>query len=121
MMAFLGLYRFWIYGALVLALIAGAWRVEAHIEGIGYDKAKAECIAASDEANKQAQAMRDAQAANAAIAAAGYESSRIAWEKTLKVTKHALFIATENLASCKLNDAAIGMLNAASSDDTKSP
>jgi hypothetical protein len=121
MMAFFSLYRFWIYGALIVALIAGAWRVEAHIEGIGYDKAKAECIASADEANKQAQARRDEQAANAAIAAAGYESSRIAWEKTLKVAKHDLFVATENLAGCKLDGAAIVLLNAAGSDDAKSP
>jgi len=121
MMAFFGLYRVWIYGALVLALIAGAWRAEAHIEGIGYDKAKAECVAAADEANKQAQARRDAQAANAAIAAAGYESSRIAWEKTLKVAKHDLYVATENLAGCKLDSAAIVLLNNAGSDDAKRP
>lgn len=45
MMAFFSLYRLWIYGALVLALIAGAWRVHHAIDQGGYDRAKAEYAA----------------------------------------------------------------------------
>ena len=78
-------------------------------------------MAAADKAEKLAQTQRDKQAADAAAASSAYEISRVAWEKTYKVTKHALYVATQNLASCKLNGDAVRLLNNATGDSTASP
>lgn len=120
-MSWLSPGRWLLCGALIAALLLGIWRLDVSRQAIGYDKAKAECIAAADKANKLAQDQRDKQAAAAATAAAGYEKARAAWEKTFKVTKHDLYVATQNLASCKLDSAAVRLLNDAGRDDAAQP
>ncbi len=106
---------------LCLSLTVGYYSWRSHEQGIGYDKAKAECVAAADHAARLAQDQRDKQAAAAAAAAASYEQSRAAWEKTLKVTKHDLYTATENLATCWLSADSVRLLNNAGSGDSQSP
>lgn len=113
--------RFWLYGALMAALTLGAWRLHHVIDQQGYERAKAECVAAVEKANKLAQAQRDEQAANAAAASAGYENARITWDQTLKATKHDLYAATQNLASCRLNSDSVRLLNDAGRDSAQSP
>lgn len=121
MLELLNPYRWLLYPALVGALLLGAWRLDVSRQQIGYDKAKAECMAAADKANQLAQVQRDAQAVNAAAASAGYENARSAWEKTLKVTKHDLYAATQNLATCKLTGDSVRLLNDAGDGNTASP
>ena len=113
--------RWLLYGALIGALLLGIWRLDVSRQQIGYDHAKAECVAAADKANKQAQTQRDKQAADAAAASTAYENSRSAWETTFKVTKHDLYVATQNLASCKLTGDSVRLLNNAGGNDAASP
>lgn len=113
--------RWMLYGALIAALTLGIWRLDVSRQAIGYEKAVAKYTAAALKAEQAAQAQRDKQAADAAAAAAGYEKARAAWEKTLKVTKHDLYVSTQNLASCKLDAAAVRLLNDAGRDDAASP
>ena len=113
--------RIYIYGALLVALALGGWRLHHVIDQQGYNRAKTESVAAADKANALAQTRQDAQAASAQAAATEYEKQASATETQLKATRHDLYAATENLASCQLSSVAVGLLNDAGSDNAAKP
>lgn len=126
----LGPYKWLLYLGILLALALGAWRLETNIknEGITIGKAQIQAQWDADKVKrdaadlamqKAAQAQRDAQATAAQAAATAYEQSQARWVATMKVTKHALYVSTQNLASCRLSSESVGLLNDAANG--KSP
>ncbi|MDE2022026.1 MAG: hypothetical protein KGI71_03940 [Patescibacteria group bacterium] len=105
-LAWLNPGRWMLYLALVAALMLGAWRLESHIEGIGYAKAKAECAAAS--AAQAAQNLDLQRSAELRYTVQAQTRDRVI-VKTVKEIVH----ETDNLAACVLTAPALGLLNRA--------
>ena len=113
--------RFWLYLGLVSALTLGAWRLHHVIYQQGYERAKVECVAAANKAEKLAQAQHDKQAAQAAAAVADYEKQASITENKLKASRHDLFVSTQNLAGCRLDVRSISLLNDAGDYNAAKP
>lgn len=116
----LGTYRWLAYFGLLLALAVGAWSLQRRIHGAGVAEGRAEIQAQWDAANaaalRQQQADQARRAAEAQAASAAYEQQAAAAAATIKKTRHDLYVATENLASCRLSADSVQLLNGAADD-----
>lgn len=93
-------------GLLVLAAIAGWWRLTAHFEAKGYARAQAE---ARDHADAQAERFRQLQrAAELRYTVAAEVRERVIVETIVEV-RH----ASQSLATCPVPERARGLLNRA--------
>lgn len=98
------LARFVLAGCVVLAGIAGWWRLTAHYESRGYARAQAEGRAAADV---QAQRIRDLQRASEIR----YTVAAEARDRFIVTTVKEIHRETAHLDACPVGPAAVRMLN----------
>lgn len=113
-------YIFWIkLGAIALAVAAASyvlWLGYSHVKKIGYEAAKAECVAANQAAQAKADARHawQIEVANSAVAETLLENADYA--QKLRSRQNELRKVSAGLASCKLSRDVVRVLNDAGRD-----